>query len=304
MAIQTNITFRGLHKWMAIVIFIPIIFVIVTGIILQVRKPVDAIQPNIYFGVARYQPTASLDMILEAVKAIPEMKVEGWDDIKLYDLRPKHGVVKVRNFAEVEAQIDAKTAQILNVGQRWNDIITLMHEGTTWGLRFNVFLWISIVWLVMVICGLYLLVIETKNVLLGRNRRRAADFQMAANGVATLAPGKAPRPFNLLAFCHKYHYVLGRCMDNIFIERLWRSLKYEAVYLHELTDGFKAERVIDEWIGFYNTERPHSALAGQTPAEAYGIGRPVDMMDKARALPTSPQAQQRQQDVINRILAA
>ena len=83
----------------------------------------------------------------------------------------------------------------------------------------------------------------------------------------------------------------GRCMDNIFIERLWRSLKYEAVYLHELTDGFKAGRVIDEWIGFYNTERPHSALAGQTPAEAYGAGRPVDMMDKARALPTSPQAQ-------------
>ena len=96
----------------------------------------------------------------------------------------------------------------------------------------------------------------------------------------------------------------GRCMDNIFIERLWRSLKYEAVYLHELTDGFRAERVIDEWIDFYNTERPHSALAGQTPAEAYGTGRPVDMMDKATALPTSPQAQQQQHDVINRILAA
>ncbi len=93
-------------------------------------------------------------------------------------------------------------------------------------------------------------------------------------------------------------------MDNIFIERLWRSLKYEAVYLHDLTDGFKAERVIGEWIDFYNTERPHSALAGQTPTEAYGVGRLVDMMDKARALPTSPQAQQQQQDVINRVLAA
>ena len=34
----------------------------------------------------------------------------------------------------------------------------------------------------------------------------------------------------------------GRCMDNVSIERLWRSLKYEAVYLHELTDGFAAER--------------------------------------------------------------
>jgi len=96
----------------------------------------------------------------------------------------------------------------------------------------------------------------------------------------------------------------GRCMDNIFIERLWRSLKYEAVYLHELTDGFVAERVIAEWIGFYNTERPHSALAGQTPAEAHGGRQPVDMMDKARALPTSPQAQQQQQELKNRILAA
>ncbi len=96
----------------------------------------------------------------------------------------------------------------------------------------------------------------------------------------------------------------GRCMDNIFIERLWRSLKYEAVYLHDLTDGFKAERVIGDWITFYNTERPHSALAGRTPAEAYAAGRPVDMMDKPDGLPTSPQAQQHQQDVINRVLAA
>ncbi len=96
----------------------------------------------------------------------------------------------------------------------------------------------------------------------------------------------------------------GRYMDNIFIERLWRSLKYEAVYLHELTDGFKADRVIAEWIDFYNTERPHSALAGWTPAEAYGAGRPVDLMDNASALPTTPPAQQQQQDVLNRILAA
>ncbi len=96
----------------------------------------------------------------------------------------------------------------------------------------------------------------------------------------------------------------GRCMDNIFIERLWRSLKYEAIYLHELSDGFAAERVIAEWIGFYNTERPHSSLDGQTPAEAYGAGRPVDMMDKPDGLPTSPQAQQQQQNMINRNQAA
>lgn len=55
----------------------------------------------------------------------------------------------------------------------------------------------------------------------------------------------------------------GRYLDNIFIERLWRSLKQEAIYLHELQDGFQAERVIRDWINFYNTDRPHTALAPQ-----------------------------------------
>ena len=93
-------------------------------------------------------------------------------------------------------------------------------------------------------------------------------------------------------------------MDNIFIERLWRSLKYEAVYLHELADGFVAERAIGEWIGFRNTAHPDSVLGGRTPAEAYREGRPMDMMDKAHALPTFPQArQQQQEDNMNGILA-
>lgn len=65
----------------------------------------------------------------------------------------------------------------------------------------------------------------------------------------------------------------GRYLDNIFIERLWRSLKQEAVYLHELTDGFVAERVISEWITFYNADRPHTALEKRTPDEAYLDGR-------------------------------
>ena len=64
----------------------------------------------------------------------------------------------------------------------------------------------------------------------------------------------------------------GRRLDNVFIERLWRSLKYEAVYLLELQDGFEAQRVIDAWMAFYNETRPHSALGGRTPAEAYRDG--------------------------------
>ena len=91
----------------------------------------------------------------------------------------------------------------------------------------------------------------------------------------------------------------GRWVDNVFIERLWRSLKYEAVYLHEMSDGFVAERVIGDWLDFYNVERPHSSLDGQTPAETYHRDRPVDMMDKPSGLPTSPPAQQQQKYDIN-----
>ena len=61
------------------------------------------------------------------------------------------------------------------------------------------------------------------------------------------------------------------------IERLWRSLKYEAVYLYEIADGFTARRLIGEWIAYYNAERPYTALGGQTPAEAYRGETPVEM---------------------------
>ncbi len=65
----------------------------------------------------------------------------------------------------------------------------------------------------------------------------------------------------------------GRYLDNIFIERLWRSLKYEAVYLHEMGDGFTARRIISDWIEFYNHQRPHSSLDGCTPDEAYSTSK-------------------------------
>ena len=62
---------------------------------------------------------------------------------------------------------------------------------------------------------------------------------------------------------------LGRSLDNIFIELLWRSLKQEAVYLHEITNGFQAKRIIDNWIEFYNSECPRGALDKRTPDIVY-----------------------------------
>jgi putative transposase len=61
----------------------------------------------------------------------------------------------------------------------------------------------------------------------------------------------------------------GRWMDNVFIERLWRSLKYECVYLHAFETGSELRAGLSRWIGYYNARRPHSTLAGRTPDEAY-----------------------------------
>ncbi len=96
----------------------------------------------------------------------------------------------------------------------------------------------------------------------------------------------------------------GRWIDNVFIERLWRSLKYEGIYLKGYADGREAKAGIGVWLAFYNHRRPHQALANRTPMAVWRDGvigalgdKAVGMtlrLDNARALPTYPQPQQPQ----------
>ena len=61
----------------------------------------------------------------------------------------------------------------------------------------------------------------------------------------------------------------GRWMDNVLIERLWRSLKYECVFLNAFETGSETRTGTGRWIGYYNTSRPHSTFRGRTPDEIY-----------------------------------
>ena len=94
----------------------------------------------------------------------------------------------------------------------------------------------------------------------------------------------------------------GRWMDNVFIERVWRSLKYEEVHLKAYTGGHEARAGIGEWMIFYNTRRFHQALGYKTPMAVWCAGKTaMDMplrLDNARALPTCPQPQQQMQTAI------
>jgi len=64
----------------------------------------------------------------------------------------------------------------------------------------------------------------------------------------------------------------GRCFDNIFVERLWRTVKYEEVYLRDYADAEEARERLRGYFRFYNVERPHQSLGYRTPAEVYFAG--------------------------------
>ena len=69
----------------------------------------------------------------------------------------------------------------------------------------------------------------------------------------------------------------GQWTDNVFIERLWRSLKYECVYLNAFENFKDAARQIGSWMDYYNNERPHSRLDDLTPSEVYAGIRPMSL---------------------------
>jgi putative transposase len=96
----------------------------------------------------------------------------------------------------------------------------------------------------------------------------------------------------------------GRFLDNIFIERLWRSLKYEEVYIKAYGSVAEARQGIGGWLGFYNEKRPHQALGYRTPRVVHE-GAACEYVDNAsaslrdaHALPTYSQAHQQQKEVI------
>jgi len=86
----------------------------------------------------------------------------------------------------------------------------------------------------------------------------------------------------------------GRFLDNIFIERLWRSLKYEEVFIKAYGSVREARGGIGVWLIFYNNVRLHQALGYRTPREIFQAAHARGYVDNASALTTSPPAQQQQ----------
>jgi uncharacterized iron-regulated membrane protein len=128
-AINWRIWSRKFHRWGAIVIAIPFLLVILTGILLQLKKEWSWVQPPTQRGVSK-KPTITLEAMLQAARTQAEAGISEWNDVDRLDVQPGKGVVKVQGKNRWEVQVDLETGAVLQVGYRRSDLIEALHDGS------------------------------------------------------------------------------------------------------------------------------------------------------------------------------
>ena len=129
MAASWNRWSRKLHRWGAIITCIPLLLVIGSGVLLQVKKQVAWVQPKTVKGSAEI-PSVDWQSILAATSSVPEASVSSWADIDRVDVRPGKGMCKVQCNNRYEVQLDLATAEVLAVNFRRSDLIESLHDGS------------------------------------------------------------------------------------------------------------------------------------------------------------------------------
>lgn len=161
---------RRIHYWATAFIALPILVVIASGVLLQMKKNWRWVQPEEQRGTGT-EPAIDLETLLASVKTVPEMNVRGWDDVNRIDVRPSKGVAKVWLRNGWELQVDLGTGRVLQTAYRRSDLIESIHDGSFFGdwTKLGLFLPTGIVLLVMWVTGLWLFIAP----LVRKSRRRS-----------------------------------------------------------------------------------------------------------------------------------
>lgn len=162
---------RKMHRWGAIIIALPFLIVLITGLLLQVKKEISWIQPSTREGVSQI-PSISFEKILEISSTVTEAEISDWSDIDRLDVRPDKGVVKVRSVTHWEIQIDTETGEVLATEFRRSDIIEAMHDGSWFHERAKLWIFLpsGVIVLVLWLTGVYLFFVPMLNK--RRNQKR------------------------------------------------------------------------------------------------------------------------------------
>jgi uncharacterized iron-regulated membrane protein len=154
---NANALFRKAHRWGAILVAGPFLLVVVTGLLLQVKKQVGWVQPPTRKGAGK-EPAIGFDAILNAVKSVPEMEVTGWSEISRIDVQPSKGIAKVTSKNHWETQIDLKSGAVLQSAYRRSDLIESLHDGSWFhdNAKLFIFLPSGVIVLGLWLTGMYL----------------------------------------------------------------------------------------------------------------------------------------------------
>jgi uncharacterized iron-regulated membrane protein len=168
---------RVFHRWASMIVALPILVVIVTGLILQLKKEVAWIQPPTQRGGST-ELGLSFDRILEIAQTVPEAGIESWEDVDRLDVRPSKGMLKVRGVNRWEVQIDAKSGEVLHVAFRRSDLIESLHDGSFFHdkVKLWIFLPSAVVLLALWVTGIYLFLLPH---LIRRKRKKPARSSQA-----------------------------------------------------------------------------------------------------------------------------
>jgi len=169
---------RKVHYWGAIVIAVPVVIIICTGLLLQVKKQVSWVQPTELKGSGS-EPAISFDRILESCRSVSEAGIRTWDDIDRIDVRPSKGMLKVLARNRWEIQLDSATGDVLQAAYRRSDVIESIHDGSWFhdAAKLYLFLPAGAILLVLWITGIYLFLLPIRV-----RRRKAAALARQSVG--------------------------------------------------------------------------------------------------------------------------
>ena len=157
MAVNWRVWMRKGHRWGAIAVALPFLVVILTGILLQLKKDWAWVQPPTARGTGKV-PAISFDRVLAAARSVPEAGIHSWDDVDRLDVRPDRGLVKVQARNGWEVQVDAADGRVLQTAYRRSDLIETLHDGSWFHDRAKVWVFLPAAGVVLGlwVSGMYL----------------------------------------------------------------------------------------------------------------------------------------------------
>jgi hypothetical protein len=183
-----NVANRKVHHWASFAAALPLLIIIASGVLLQMKKQWDWVQPPEQRGTGTV-PAIDFDRILTTLQATPALGVTGWGDVDRLDVRPGRGVAKVTLKSRWEAQVDLGSGALLQTAYRRSDLIESIHDGSFFAgdwTKLGIFLPAGIILLVLWVTGVWMVWVQYAGKRRRRNLARAAAVVVLAGAASPL----------------------------------------------------------------------------------------------------------------------